>query len=89
MSNKVNGDYPLVKTPVQIQDTYVAYEIALLLNVGINRVYELAKRDIDPLPFRSLPNYARCGFALRSELLDWIGRNAPQKIPIRRRPQAE
>lgn len=85
MSDSAYSGIPFVKIPVPIQDTYNARETALLLNVGLNRVYEMAKRERDPLPLRCLPNYARGSFVLRTELLAWMERNAPIQSTSRRK----
>lgn len=45
---------PYVKVPVPIQDTYSVAEIALLLRVSRNAVYEWSLLEDDPLPLRRM-----------------------------------
>ena len=43
---------PYVKVPVPIQDTYSVAEIAILLRVSRNAVYEWSLLEDDPLPLK-------------------------------------
>ena len=72
--NKSNTLYVmrLVQQPVLPQDAYSANEIAKLLNISKQRVYDYAKQPRNPLPLRRWPNGARGGFALRDELIEWL-----------------
>lgn len=45
---------PYVKVPVPIQDTYSVAEIAILLRVSRNAVYEWSLLEDDPLPLRRM-----------------------------------
>lgn len=45
---------PYVKIPVPIQDTYSVAEIAILLRVSRNAVYEWSLLEDDPLPLRRM-----------------------------------
>ena len=42
------------KQPVPVQDIYNAYEVARLLGISKNKVWELSKRGNDPLPLRRM-----------------------------------
>lgn len=75
MSEK-NAD--LLKQPIPVQDIYNAYEVAALLGVSKNKVWELSKRSEDPLPLRRLPGQRKGSIAFRDELLAWAKRNFTQ-----------
>ena len=62
----------LVQQPVLPQDAYSPNEIAKLLNISKQRVYDYAKQPCNPLPLRKWPNGARGSFALRDELIEWL-----------------
>lgn len=67
---------PYVKIPVPIQDTYSVAEIAILLRVSRNAVYEWSLLEDDPLPLRRMMGRKRGRFAFRDELLEWSKRHA-------------
>lgn len=67
---------PYVKVPVPIQDTYSVAEIAILLRVSRNAVYEWSLLEDDPLPLRRMMGRKRGRFAFRDELLEWSKRHA-------------
>lgn len=71
----MNMPIDLPKTPVFIQDSYNPKEVAILLNVSLNHVYELSKRETDPLPLRVETNKVNGCLCLRDELLAWMKRN--------------
>ncbi len=64
------------KQPVPVQDIYNAYEVARLLGISKNKVWELSKRGNDPLPLRRMMGRKRGRFAFRDELLEWSKRHA-------------
>lgn len=57
------------------KDYYDVSDTAALLQIGRNKVYELAKRADDPLPFRRLLDSRRGMFIARQELSAWVTRN--------------
>lgn len=61
----------------EIKDIYTAEEVATMLRINESSVYNLAKREIDPLPLRRFEWKKRGAFILRVEFMDWIVRNAP------------
>ncbi len=63
------------KQPVPVQDIYNAYEVARLLGISKNKVWELSKRGNDPLPLRRMEGQKKGSIAFRIELLDWAMRN--------------
>ena len=63
------------KQPVPVQDIYNAYEVARLLGISKNKVWELSKRGNDPLPLRRMEGQKKGSIAFRVELLDWAMRN--------------
>ena len=67
---------PYAKVPVPIQDTYPVAEIATLLRVSRNAVYERSLLEDDPLPLRRMMGRKRGRFAFRNELLEWSKRHA-------------
>ena len=67
---------PYVKIPVPIQDTYSVAEIAILLRVSRNAVYEWSLLEDDPLPLRRMMGRKRGRFAFRDKLLEWSKRHA-------------
>ena len=66
------------KQPVPVQDIYNAYEVARLLGISKNKVWELSKRGNDPLPLRRMEGQKKGSIAFRVELLDWAMRNFSQ-----------
>ena len=56
-------------------DTSVA-EIAILLRVSRNAVYEWSLLEDDPLPLKRMMGRKRGRFAFRDELLEWSKRHA-------------
>jgi len=44
-------------------------------HVSADRLYELAKRENDPLPLRYIGENSRYGQILVSEFTDWVKRN--------------
>ena len=72
------------KQPVPVQDIYNAYEVARLLGISKNKVWELSKRGNDPLPLRRMEGQKKGSIAFRAELLDWAMRNS-SKIASGRR----
>ncbi len=44
-------------------------------HVSADRLYELARREVDPLPLRYIGGGTRYGQILVSELEDWVKRN--------------
>ena len=66
---------PYVKIPVPIQDTYSVAEIAILLRVSRNAVYEWSLLEDDPLPLRRMMGRKRGRFAFRDELLEQAARD--------------
>ena len=77
---------PYVKIPVPIQDTYSVAEIAILLRVSRNAVYEWSLLEDDPLPLRRMIGRKRGRFAFRDELLEWskrTRRDCSQTEPFR------
>lgn len=79
MTKAESNEVKTAKVPVFMQDTYNADETAILLNISVNRVYELSKRPHDPLPLRCLPTQKRGYIILRTELIEWIKRNLPPR----------
>ena len=67
---------PYVKVPVPIRGTYSVAEIAILLRVSRNAVYEWSLLEDDPLPLRRTMGRKRGRFAFRDELLEWSKRHA-------------
>lgn len=67
---------PYVKIPVPIQDTYSVAEIAILLRVSRNAVYEWSLLEDDPLPLKRIMGRKRGRIAFRDELLEWSKRHA-------------
>lgn len=63
------------KVPIPVQDYYSVDEVAALLRISRNRVYDLAKEREDPLPLRCFPTGWRGSFASREELREWVSRN--------------
>ena len=61
---------PYVKVPVPIQDTNSVAEIAILLRVSSNAVYEWSLLEDDPLPLRRMMGRKRGRFAFSDELLE-------------------
>lgn len=66
------------KHPIPVQDIYDAYEVAALLGISRNKVWDLSKRTKDPLPLRRLPGQRKGSIAFRDELLEWAKRNFTQ-----------
>lgn len=62
----------LIQQPVLPQDAYSPNEVAKLLNISKQRVYDYAKQRRNPLPLRKWPNGARGSFVLRDELIEWL-----------------
>ena len=58
-----------------VEMTSVA-EIAILLRVSRNAVYEWSLLEDDPLPLRRMMDRKRGRFAFRDELLEWSKRHA-------------
>ncbi len=68
---------PYVKVPVPIRGTYSMVEIAILLRVSRNAVYEWSPLEDDPPPsLRRTMGRKRERFAFRDELLEWSKRHA-------------
>lgn len=67
---------PYAKVPVPIQDTCSVAEIAILLRVSRNAVYERSLLEDDPLPLKKVMGRKRGRFAFRDELLEWSKRHA-------------
>lgn len=59
------------------KDIYTIAEVAEILHVNKQLVYQLAKLEEDPLPARRLKYKAREYLVIRQELNEWIERNAP------------
>ena len=76
---------PYVKIPVPIQDTYSVAEIAILLRVSRNAVYEWSLLEDDPLPLRRMMGRKRGRFAFRSSSSGANGtrRDCSQTEPFR------
>lgn len=74
--SKQSNSGPFVKRPVLQQDTYSVEEVAILLRISRNAVYELGRRETDPLPLHAIAKTRRGLFAYRDELLAWTKRNA-------------
>ena len=51
-------------------------EIAILLRVSRNAVYEWSLLEDDPLPLKRMMGRKRGRFAFRDELLEWSKRHA-------------
>ena len=51
-------------------------ELARDGHIGKDRLYELAKREHDPLPLRYIDGDARYGQVLVSEFESWLKRNS-------------
>ena len=64
---------PYVKVPVPIQDTYSVAEIAILLRVSRNAVYDGVSLERPPA---AQEGRKRGRFAFRDELLEWSKRHA-------------
>lgn len=79
MGKTNSNEVRTAKIPVFMQDTYNADETAVLLNISVNRIYELSRRECDPLPLRCLPTQTRGYIVLRTELIEWIKRNLPPR----------
>ncbi|NLD87300.1 MAG: helix-turn-helix domain-containing protein [Clostridiales bacterium] len=76
MIDERGDERQLHKIPVPIQDFYDIREICSLVNIGVNRVYEYAKRKDDPLPLRCFPGTKRGAFVFRNEFEEWVKRNS-------------
>ena len=63
------------KVPIPVQDYYSVDEVAALLRISRNRLYDLAKEREDPLPLRCFPTGWRGSFASCEELREWVSRN--------------
>lgn len=59
-----------------IRGTYSMAEIAILLRVSRNAVYEWSLLEDDPLPLKRMMGRKRGRFAFRDELLEWSKRHA-------------
>lgn len=59
-----------------IKDIYTAEEVATMLRMSESAIYQLAKRDYDPLPLRRFEWKKRGAFIVRDEFLSWLYRNA-------------
>lgn len=59
-----------------IKDVYTAEEVATMLRMSESAIYQLAKREHDPLPLRRFEWKKRVAFIIRDEFLDWLYRNA-------------
>lgn len=68
-----SGNEPRRQVPQK--DYYDVSDTAALLQISRNKVYELAKRADDPLPFRRLLDSRRGMFIVRQELAAWVTRN--------------
>lgn len=60
---------------VPVKDFYTVDDVSALLRISVNRVYELAGRESDPMPFRRLFGSKRGMFVSRGELSQWVMRN--------------
>lgn len=58
------------------KDYYTVEDAALLLQISTNKVYDLAHRGNDPLPFRRLCGTKRGTFIFRPEFAEWVKRNS-------------
>ena len=67
---------PVRQDPRADTDTYSVAEIAILLRVSRNAVYEWSLLEDDPLPLRRMMGRKRGRFAFRDELLEWSKRHA-------------
>ena len=63
------------KDPVPIQDIYSIEQVSTLLCLGANKIWELSRRRVDPLPLRRLGDRQRGCIAFRDELIAWAERN--------------
>lgn len=63
------------KVPIPVQDYCSVDEVAFLLRISRNHVYDLVKEREDPLPLRCFPTGWRSSFAAREELREWVARN--------------
>ena len=51
-------------------------ELAREGHISVDRLYELARREEDPLPLRFVGEGARYGQVLCSEMAEWVKRNS-------------
>ena len=67
---------PVRQDPRADTGQYSVAEIAILLRVSRNAVYEWSLLEDDPLPLRRMMGRKRGRFAFRDELLEWSKRHA-------------
>lgn len=61
---------------VPMKDFYTGDDVMTLLHISRKKFYELANRDEDPLPLRSLPGTLRGSVVERMEFKAWVLRNS-------------
>ena len=59
------------------KDVYTPEEVAQILHVNKQMVYELIRLPVDPIPARQLKFKSRGYLIMREELNEWIRKNAP------------
>lgn len=70
---------------VPIADFYSMEEVGQLLHLTKSTVYELAKKEEDPLPARMIGGKKRGAIIARDELIEWVKRNARLIAQIKNR----
>lgn len=75
MAEQTHNNQRIKRLPVPVKEYYNAYEVAYLLQVSKDKVYDLARRPSDPLPLRCLRGNMRGALIHRDDLRDWIERN--------------
>lgn len=62
---------------VPLSAMYTVAEISAMLHISKEKVYELARRECDPLPLRRFEYRVKYFVAVHDELMEWVKENLP------------
>lgn len=70
-SRRLRGAY----APVPIKEYYTTDEVSRLLEVHVQRIRDMARRDEDPLPLVVFPGSRKNAVIHHDDLREWLKRN--------------
>ncbi|MBQ9021924.1 MAG: helix-turn-helix domain-containing protein [Eggerthellaceae bacterium] len=76
MTEQTHYKHSTKRLPVPVKEYYSAHEVACLLQISKDKVYDLARLPGDPLPLRVLRGHARGSLIHRDDLREWMERNS-------------
>ena len=75
MADQTHNKQHTKRLPVPVKEYYNAHEVAYLLQISKDKVYDLARQPGDPLPMRCMRGNRRGALIHREDLRAWMERN--------------